>query len=170
MRSRRPYVDPLKKPPELLGTDLARRVTSPLQPCELLLLKALVPKTKAIPGPIQDFHLVPASIDEEKQCPRKNIHPKFHLHNCRQAINRLSEVHVIPVQENLTDLIPHVHRWFRCSNATTNPANQCASGWAGNSSSMLPIRNIHEAGFETIVSVTLTATKPAVMLTAESAP
>ena len=62
----RPYVDPFEKPPELLGTDLTRSVASPLHPGELLLLKALVPKTKAIPRPIQDFHLVSASIGKEK--------------------------------------------------------------------------------------------------------
>ena len=69
MWSRSPYIDPFEKPPEFLGTDLAGRVTSPLHPGELLLLKAFVPKTKAIPRPVQDFYLVPASISEEKQSP-----------------------------------------------------------------------------------------------------
>jgi hypothetical protein len=170
MRTRAPYVDPLEKPPELLEADLAGRVTSPLHPSELLSLKALVPETKAAPGPIEDFHLIPTSISEKKQRARKNIHPKFHFHNRGQAINRLSEVHVIPIQENLADLITRMHQWLRRSMATTNPTNQCGSGWAGNSSSISPTRNIHLAGSETIVSVTLTAINPDVMLTAESAP
>jgi hypothetical protein len=160
MRPRNPYVDPFKKPSELLGTDLAGRVPSPLHPGELLLLKAFVPKTKAVPRPIQDLHLIPTSIDKEKQSARKNIHPKLHLHDRSQAINRFSEVHVIPIEENLADLIPHMHQWLRCSIATANPTNQCGSGWAGNSSSIPPIRNTQEAGSETSVSVTLTATNP----------
>jgi hypothetical protein len=45
------------------------------------------------------FHLVPTSISEEKQSCRKNIHPKFHLYDSGQAINRLSEVHVILVEK-----------------------------------------------------------------------
>jgi hypothetical protein len=59
MRPICPYIDPIEKPLELLGTDLAGKVTSPLQPGELLLLKAFAPKTKAIPGPIQNYSSCP---------------------------------------------------------------------------------------------------------------
>jgi len=66
MRPRGPYVDTFEKPPELFETNLARETSSPLHPGESLPLKALVPETKAIPRPIQDLHLVSASIDEKK--------------------------------------------------------------------------------------------------------
>ena len=109
MGSSDPDIDALKKPSELLDADLAGGASSPLHPGEFLRLKPLVPETKAIPRPIQDFHLVATSVDEEKQGARKNIHLELHFHNRRQAINRLSEVDVIPVQENLADLMPRVH-------------------------------------------------------------